>query len=58
LPVPQVSSCAFGGDDLNYLFITTARENMTDADLFEYPDSGNVFIVKTDVRGVPVYKFG
>lgn len=58
LPVPQVSSCAFGGDDLNYLFITTARENMTDADVFKYPDSGNVFIVETDVRGVPAYKFG
>ncbi|HEY6977588.1 MAG TPA: SMP-30/gluconolactonase/LRE family protein [Chitinophagaceae bacterium] len=58
LPVPQVSSCVFGGDKLNYLFITTARENMKDADLQKYPDSGNVFIAETKVKGVPAFKFG
>jgi sugar lactone lactonase YvrE len=58
LPVPQVSSCVFGGNELNYLFITTARENMSDAELQKYPDSGNVFIAETKVKGVPAFKFG
>jgi sugar lactone lactonase YvrE len=58
LPVPQVSSCVFGGDKLNYLFITTARENMSEAELQKYPDSGNVFIVETKVKGLPAFKFG
>jgi sugar lactone lactonase YvrE len=58
LPVPQVSSCAFGGDEMNLLFITTARENMTNADLFKYPDSGNVFLAETPYRGMPAFKFG
>lgn len=58
LPVPQVSSCVFGGENLDQLFITTARENMSEADLLKYPDSGNVFISETKVKGVPANKFG
>ncbi|MGC4035795.1 MAG: SMP-30/gluconolactonase/LRE family protein [Chitinophagaceae bacterium] len=58
LPVPQVSSCAFGGDNLDYLFITTARENMPADVLEKYPLSGNVFIAKPGVKGLPVHKFG
>jgi sugar lactone lactonase YvrE len=51
LPVPQVSSCAFAGDNLDYLVITTARENMKEEDLKKYPESGNVFWVKPGVKG-------
>ena len=52
VPVPQVSSCAFVGDSLDYLMITTARENMKEKELKKYPESGNVFLVKTAVKGV------
>jgi sugar lactone lactonase YvrE len=58
LLVPQVSSCVFSGEGLNCLFITTARENMSEAELQKYPDSGNVFIAETKVKGVPAFKFG
>ncbi|MBL7761912.1 MAG: SMP-30/gluconolactonase/LRE family protein [Chitinophagaceae bacterium] len=58
LPVPQVSSCAFGGGDNDYLFITTARENMDEEAIEKYPLSGNVFIVKMNVRGAVIHKFG
>ena len=51
LPVPQVSSCAFVGDELDHLLITTARENMSPEDVKKYPESGDVFIVKTGVKG-------
>ena len=33
LPVSQVTSAAFGGADLSTLYITTARENFTPAEL-------------------------
>jgi sugar lactone lactonase YvrE len=58
LPVPQVSSCAFGGENMDQLFITTARENMDEETLKKYPLSGNVFIAKPGVKGIRVHKFG
>jgi sugar lactone lactonase YvrE len=56
VPVPQVSSCAFVGDNLDYLMITTARENMKEEELKRYPASGDVFLVKAGVKGVPSNK--
>ncbi len=53
LPVPQVTSCAFVGEKLDQLLITTARENMTAADISKYPQSGNIFIAQAGVSGVP-----
>lgn len=51
LPVPNVTSCVFGGENLDHLLITTARENLTEAQLKEYPESGDVFLVKTNTKG-------
>lgn len=51
LPAPNVTSCVFGGENLDYLFITTARENLTEAQLQAYPQSGDVFLVKTNTQG-------
>jgi sugar lactone lactonase YvrE len=58
VPVPQVSSCAFGGEKMDQLFITTARENMSEEEINKYPLSGNVFITQPGVKGIPVHKFG
>ena len=52
LPVPQVTSCAFAGEDLDYLLITTARENFKEEELKKYPESGHTFLVKAGVKGV------
>jgi sugar lactone lactonase YvrE len=43
LPVPQPSSCAFGGEDLQTLYITTARLDLSDEELQQHPLSGKVF---------------
>lgn len=58
VPVKQVTMVAFGGEDLDMLFITTARENMSKEDLEKYPQSGNLFSVKVDAKGrkEPVFK--
>jgi len=53
VPAPNVSSCAFGGDDLSTLFITTARKWVKPEALDKFPSSGGLFAVKPGVRGVP-----
>jgi sugar lactone lactonase YvrE len=52
LPVPQVSSCAFGGTDLKTLFVTTAAVGLTDAERREAPLSGQVFAVEMQAPGL------
>lgn len=52
VPAPQVSSCAFGGKNLDVLYITTARGGMLDEALAAYPLSGGLFSVKPGVKGV------
>jgi sugar lactone lactonase YvrE len=53
VPAPHTSSCAFGGKDLQTLYITTARAEMEAGDLARYPLSGDLFIAEVEVRGVP-----
>ena len=52
IPVPNVSSCAFAGEKLDHLIVTTARENLSKEDLRKYPASGDVFCISTNVRGM------
>src|SRR5690349_21725946 len=58
LPVTQVTSAAFGGADLSTLYITTARENFTPADLAAQPHAGDIFACIPGVSGRPPYLFG
>jgi sugar lactone lactonase YvrE len=53
VPAPNVSSCAFGGKNLEILYITTARAWVNPDKLKEFPLSGGLFEVKPGVRGVP-----
>jgi sugar lactone lactonase YvrE len=57
LPVPKPTSCAFGGEDLKTLFVTTAREKMSASQLNAAPLSGSLFAVETDIRGLPTFRF-
>ncbi|MCL4160813.1 UNVERIFIED_CONTAM: hypothetical protein GTU68_014885 [Idotea baltica] len=52
VPAHNVTSCAFGGDNLEILYITTASIDMTDAELNKYPLAGSVFKVIPGVKGV------
>lgn len=58
-PVPalNVSSCIFGGKDLNELYITSARKDMDEAALTRYPLTGGVFRLETNVEGMPTFEF-
>ncbi|MBS0026957.1 SMP-30/gluconolactonase/LRE family protein [Chitinophaga sp. 22321] len=57
VPAPHVSSCAFGGVNMDEMLITTAREHMTAAEIAQYPLSGSVFHVKLPVKGLPANYF-
>lgn len=52
VPAHNVTSCAFGGKDLDILYITTASVDMTEDELKKYPLSGSIFKVKPAVKGV------
>lgn len=46
LPVPSITCCAFAGDDLRTLYITTARVRMTEQELAARPDAGGLFAAR------------
>ena len=52
VPAPFVTSCAFGGEQLDILYITTARKDMNEEQLREFPHGGGVFAARPGVKGV------
>jgi len=58
LPVTRPTSCMFGGDNLDVLYITTARETLTPEQIAQAPLSGSLFATKPGVRGLPEPSFG
>jgi len=59
IPIPalNVSSCIFGGRNLNELYVTSARKGMDEPALERYPLSGGVFRLETNVEGMPTFEF-
>lgn len=53
LPVTQVTSCVFGGEDGKTLFITSAHAGLSDEQIGTQPHAGSIFKVRTDVMGLP-----
>ena len=56
-PVSQVSSCCFGGENLDELFVTSAWEHFDAAKRKAEPMAGSIFRVKTSTCGTPVVPF-
>ena len=52
VPAPLVTSCCFGGTNLDTLYITTARMGLNKNQLKQYPLSGSVFCAKPVVKGI------
>ncbi len=57
LPVPLVTSCTFGGEDLQTLYITTASVGLSQAEIDKSFYSGDLFALQTDVTGLSSYDF-
>ena len=58
VPAHNVTACAFGGENLDILYITTARVDMSEEELEQYPLAGSIFSVKPGVKGVKSAFFG
>ena len=54
---PQVTCACFGGDSLDRLYITTARENLSPSELDAGPLSGGVFVCEPGAKGLPEDRF-
>lgn len=52
LPASQVTSCAFGGDGLRTLFVTTASIGLDAASRAAEPQAGGIFAVDVGVAGL------
>jgi sugar lactone lactonase YvrE len=57
LPTAQVTACAFGGDNLDILYITTASTGLSANEFTEQPNAGGLFCIKIDVKGLPAFKY-
>jgi sugar lactone lactonase YvrE len=54
VPARKVTACAFGGERLDELFITTSREGLPKG---EDPVAGSLFRARSHVAGLPVREF-
>lgn len=51
IPCSRPTSCCFGGPDRDLLFITTARNGLTEQELATQPLAGSVFVARPEVTG-------
>ena len=57
LPVQRPTACAFGGAALDTLYITSARDGLTYAELDRQPLAGTLFATKPGATGIPAHEF-
>jgi L-arabinonolactonase len=58
LPAQRVTSCCFGGDRWDQLFITTARTGLSQTALAGQPHAGDLFVFQTNTTGQVTNVFG
>ena len=57
LPVENITSCTFGGKNLQTLFITTARWGMSKEDIEKNSQAGGLYSIDLSVKGMPDNSF-
>ena len=57
MPVSKPSSCMFGGKDLDELYVTSISEGLSEEDKAKESMAGDLFMIKTDVKGLPEPEF-
>ncbi len=59
IPVPasQVTSCTFGGPNLDKLYISTARIGLSEDELAKQPHAGGIFCADLGIRGTPAIPY-
>ena len=51
LPAKNITNCTFGGHDNRELFVSTARKGMSNKEIKQFPLSGSLFKIKTNLKG-------
>ncbi len=58
LPVAKVTSCTFGGEELEDLYITSAKVGLTKGELEKQPLAGSLFVFRNcGFKGMPAFEF-
>ncbi len=57
VPAARATSCAFGGPDLDLLYVTSARDGLSESQLAEQPHAGGLFVIEPGVKGSPITPF-
>jgi L-arabinonolactonase len=57
LPAQNVTSCAFGGENLDELYITTAQFGLSEAEKKNQPLAGDLFRASVEIRGMEEPRF-
>ena len=57
VPALHTTSCCFGGDELDTLYITSAKTRLSQTELLQYPLSGSVFALRVGVKGKKTRNF-
>jgi sugar lactone lactonase YvrE len=52
VPVELVTCIGFGGESLDELYVTTAWYNLSDRQRKDQPQAGDLFRIKTDIKGI------
>lgn len=58
LPAENVTCVALGGPDLTDLYISTAWSGLSDSQRQAQPAAGDMFYLKTDIKGMEEFHFG
>ncbi len=57
MPAYRPTSCVFGGLELKELFISSSRADLSEEQLVQYPDSGDLFHAQTNIEGLRKFRF-
>ena len=57
LPIAQVTSCAFGGPDLDVLYVTSASIRLDDDARNRQPLAGGLFAIAVGIKGLPSNRY-
>lgn len=58
IPATRVTSCCFGGPDLDTLYVTSSRQGVAAEVMARYPQQGGLFALKPGVKGLKRPEFG
>lgn len=56
-PVSWCTSCIFGGEDMQTMYVTSSRETLSPAEIAEEPACGGLFTFRPGVVGIPEIPF-